>query len=279
MTRSRIGTLGTQLGALVELARVGNVLMAAVGAGIGALVAAGTLTRIEVGLAAVATALVTAGGNALNDVVDRRIDAQAHPHRPIPSGRLPIPGALGFGAVSFAVALGAGWLAGRDVFLVVLGAEALLLLYEVHLKALGFLGNVLVAALVAMTFVVGAMAVDRVTAPVGFLAGLSLLANVGREAWKDAEDAPHDVGRRTLAQRYGNDAALRLGTVLTLAAVALSPLPYLVGFGGWPYLALVGIADAVFLAAIASAKPARAQRLSKAAMVLALAAFGLGGTV
>jgi 4-hydroxybenzoate polyprenyltransferase len=66
---------------------------------------------------------------------------------------------------------------------------------------------------------------------------------------------------------------------VTLAGVALSLAPALVGFGGWPYVALVLVADAVFVAAILQAAPGRAQRLSKAAMAVALVAFAVGGLV
>lgn len=263
--------------ALVELARPGNVVMAIVGAGIGATVATGAPFTVPVALAAAATALVTAGGNAVNDVTDRAVDETAHPDRPIPSGRLSARAGRVLAALAFAGALAAGWWATTGVFLLVLAAEAVLLVYEGWLKASGLAGNLVVASLVAATFVAGALAAGKVTAPVGFLAGLSLLANVGREVYKDIEDAAHDEGRRTIAHRWGPQRARRLAQAATLTGVALSPMPVVVGFGGWPYLAAVLVADAVFLAAVLAATPARSQRLSKLAMVLALVAFALGG--
>lgn len=270
---------GTRAGALVELARPGNVLMAAVGAVIGALVAAGPGQWTVVGLAAAATALVTAGGNALNDVVDRHIDVDAHPERPIPSGRVSPRSAGALAAVTFLVALGLASVVSWPLLALVAAAVALLVGYELAWKARGLVGNVVVAALVGATFVAGGIAVGAVTAPVGFLAGLSFLANVAREAWKDVEDAPHDADRATLAQRLGPESANRLAQGSTLAAVGLSPLPLAVGFGGWPYALVVGLADAAFLAAVFAPSADVAQRRSKAAMVAALAAFALGGVL
>lgn len=271
--------LASRAGALVDLARPGNLLMAAIGALVGALVAAGPGQWLAVGLAAGATALVTAGGNALNDVVDREIDRRAHPERPIPSGRLDPQAASWFGAVCFLAAIGLAWPVNVRLLALVLAAEGLLVGYELVWKARGLVGNLVVAALVGATFVAGALAVGDLTLPVGFLAGLAFLANVAREAWKDIEDADHDEPRATLAQRWGPKRTHRWAQVVTLGAVALSPLPYLVGFGGWPYLAVVGLADVAFLAAVFAGSPARSQRLSKAAMVTALAAFVLGGTL
>lgn len=277
MTSTGTPSLTEQTAGFVELARPGNVVMAIVGVAIGALVAAGRFEAAPVAWAALATALVTAGGNALNDVVDREIDRTAHPSRPIPSGRVSWRAALLVGAGSFGIALAAGWIVGPDLFLLVLGAEAALVVYEVYLKGFGLVGNVVVGGLVALTFVAGAIAAGSVPAPVGFLAGLSFLANVGREVFKDVQDAAHDRGRRTLAHRLGEPRATWVARVLTLAAVALSPAPYLIGFGGLYYLVPVALADAVFLSAAWTSDPERAQRRSKVAMVLALIAFSLGG--
>lgn len=277
MTGQATPTLGARIVGFVELARPPNVVMAAIGTLIGALVAGGPVLSAAVGLAALATGLVTAGGNALNDVTDRSIDARAHPQRPIPSGRVPARAAMALAAASFGIALAVAWWIDPVLFLVVVAAEAVLLVYEAYLKASGLAGNLVVAGLVAATFVAGALAVGRPGAPVGFLAGLSFLANVGREVWKDAEDAPHDEGRRTVAQRWGQPAAHRLAQAATLAAVVLSPLPFLVGYGGWPFLVTVLLADVGFLAAVLASEPARAQRSSKLSMIVALAAFGMGG--
>lgn len=263
--------------ALVELSRPGNVAMAAIGVAIGALVASGGVTSVPVAWAAVATMLVTAGGNALNDVTDREVDEAAHPDRPLPSGRLTPGSAFAFAIAAFLTALVAAWLVSPALFGLVLAAEAVLFVYEGKLKAVGLAGNLVVAGLVALTFVAGSLATGRVTAPVGFLAGLSLLANVGREVYKDIEDAAHDRGRQTLAQRWGPARARRFAHAATVLGILLSPVPFLLGFGGWPYLVTVLLADAVFLWAVLAPSPARAQRRSKIAMVLALVAFGLGG--
>jgi len=264
--------------ALVELARPGNVLMAATGALVGALVAAGLGSWAAIAKAAGATGLVTAAGNALNDVTDRHVDERAHPERPIPSGRLSVRAGVIAAATGFGVALAlAAWVS-WPLVVVVAAAEVLLVGYEGLWKARGLVGNAVVAALVGATFVAGAVAVGDLTAPVGFLAGLAFLANVAREVWKDLEDADHDVDRATFSQRR-EDLAPRVAQGLTVGAVACSVLPFLVGFGGWPFALLVGLADAVFLAAVAAGTPAEAQRRSKQAMMVALLAFALGGVL
>lgn len=254
--------------------------MAGVGAIVGGLVAgAGSPEMAAVAKAAGATGLVVAGGNALNDVVDRRIDRGAHPGRPIPSGRLSARAAKVFVAISFAAALALGAWVSLALLGLVAVAEALLVAYEGIWKARGLVGNIVVALLVAATFIAGAVAVGTVTTPVGFLAGLAFLANVAREVWKDIEDIEHDVGRVTLARRWGPTRAGRLAQGLTIGAVVCSVVPLLVGFGGWAFAVLVGLADAAFLAAVFASSAARSQRIAKAAMVTALVAFALGGVL
>ncbi len=250
--------------------------MAGAGAAIGAIVAGAAGPSQAVLLAVVATGLVTAGGNAMNDVTDRHVDAQAHPTRPLPSGRVTPTRAASLAAGAFTLAMVAAWLVSWALLGLVLLATAALLAYEAWLKASGLAGNLLVAGLVALTFVAGAIAHGSTPWPVGFLAGASFFANVGREAWKDTEDAPHDVGRRTVAQRWGDPAAVRFGQAATLVAIVLSPLPLLVGFGGWPFLGLVAAADLVFLAAVIAPTPGQAQTRSKLGMLVALVAFTVG---
>lgn len=265
-----------QAAALARLARPGNVAMAGIGVGVGALVVGGRLLQLDVALTALATMLVTAAGNALNDLTDRTIDATAHPDRPLPAGQITRSVVLGSVIAGFLGALILASLVSWPVAGLVAGAQAILLAYELALKRRGWLGNVVVALLVALTFVAGGLAVGHLTTSVAFLATAALSANVAREVWKDAEDAAHDTGRATVARRWGQTTARRIGQAAMLVALLVSPLPLVVGFGGWPFLAVVLVADAIFALAIFSPDPAKAQRLSKAGMVAALIAFVVG---
>ena len=270
-------SLLARVGGVLELARLENVLMAGIGVLLGALVAGGEPQGLDLTLATLATMLVVAGGNALNDATDVAVDRVAHPTRPLPAGVLSTRAALGMTIACFLVALAAAALVSIGLLLVVLGAQAALVAYDVHLKRAGLIGNLVVAALVGLTFLAGALAAGALTAPVIFLAGLAFLANVAREVWKDAEDAPADQDRRTVARVHGPRRAHLVAVTATLLAVALSPLPLIVSdFGGAPFLLVVAAADLLFIFATLQPTPGRAQRLSKAGMAVALAAFLTG---
>lgn len=265
-----------QAAALMRVARPGNVTMAGIGVAVGALVVGGPLLQLDVALTVVATMLVTAAGNALNDLTDLTIDATAHPDRPLPAGQVSRSTVLASAIVGFLGALVLASLVSWPVAALVAGAQAILLGYELALKRRGWVGNLVVALLVALTFIAGGLAVGHLTTSVAFLAVAALSANVAREVWKDAEDAAHDTGRATVARRWGQPTARRIGQAALLVALLISPLPLVVGFGGWPFLAVVLVADAIFALAIVTPGPAKAQRLSKAGMVVALIAFVVG---
>lgn len=262
-----------------RLLRPGNAAMASAGVLLGGLVAVSP--RAVEGwsallLAAGATMLATAAGNALNDLTDLEIDRAAHPDRPLPAGDLSPAVAWGVVGLGILVALLLGGLVSAWVALYVLVATLLLVAYELALKRRGLVGNVVVGVLVAATFPLGALAVDAWHPAVGFLAGAALSANVARELWKDGEDAAHDAGRRTVARTLGSGASHRLAQIATVVALVLSPLPLLTGFGGWPFLVLIVITDGLFLWALATRDPGQAQRRSKLAMLGAMVAFAVG---
>src|SRR3989442_5510253 len=93
---------------LLRSSRPLNGVMSAVGVAIGGVVGVGSaawgdLAR-PLALAAAAAASFTAGGNALNDIVDRETDRINHPDRPLASGQLTLGTARAFAVSAFAIA-------------------------------------------------------------------------------------------------------------------------------------------------------------------------------
>jgi geranylgeranylglycerol-phosphate geranylgeranyltransferase len=224
--------------------------------------------------------------------MDQEVDRVAHPGRPLPTGRVAPGQALRFAIVCFmaGIVLAALIVTAGDVGLlpVLLAALAITLLlgYEVAFKYRGlggWVGNETVAALSALTFVFGASVVaepgNEAWVTVVLLFALADSASLGREVTKDIEDMEADRGSRsTLPMTVGAGGATALAVVAIVSAVALSPLPYLVGDMGWPYLAVVLAADVAFIYSLpfVRSSPGDAQRIHKAGMMLALIAFLVG---
>ena len=278
----------------VELARPMNAAMASFSALLGMLVVLGPDLAdpdlvLPVVLGMLVPFFVTSGGNALNDYMDHHVDRKAHPGRPLPSGRLTMTQVLWFAMVCFIVGIvlsaAVVTLSEIELLPVLVTALAITLLigYEVVFKYRGLFGNLTVAFLSALTFVFGASVVadpdHEGWVLVSILFALAFFASLGREITKDIEDIDADRGARcTLPIRAGVDSAGTAATLSILAAVLLSPWPYFTGAMGWPYLAVVIVADVAFIYSLSFVRssPHKAQHIHKVGMMLALLAFLVG---
>ncbi|WP_458206290.1 geranylgeranylglycerol-phosphate geranylgeranyltransferase [Haladaptatus sp. NG-SE-30] len=272
---------------LFELTRPGNAFAAGVLTFIGAFVAGGVFTDpkpVQVAAAVLATWFATGAGNAINDYFDRDIDRINAPERPIPRGAVSPRGALVFSTMLFLGAV----VAVLTLPLLALGIAAINLLalvaYTKMFKGLPGVGNAVVAYLGGSTFLFGSAAVatgDLGAATILFL--LAALSTFTREVIKDVEDMEGDreEGLNTLPLAIGARPAIAIGAALLVAAVIASPLPYLWGTFGLPYLAVVIPADAIMLYAAYESRddPTAGQNHLKYGMFLAAIAFVVGRVV
>ncbi|SNZ15089.1 geranylgeranylglycerol-phosphate geranylgeranyltransferase [Natronoarchaeum philippinense] len=238
-----------QLRGLVELARPLPVAGAGTLTLVGAFVAAGTrAVGPGVAAAALVAMLATAGGNAINDYVDRDLDVVDSPDRPIPSGAVDAGTAL---------ALGTALLAGALAVAAVLPAPAIAIAavnvlavaaYTSGLKGRAGAGNVLVALLSGSTLLFGGAAAGDASATAG-LATLATLPALAREILLDVRDVRGDraAGLTTLPVCLGERSALLVAAATLLLAVLVSPVPYLTGTLGAVYLLAMVAADAAWL--------------------------------
>lgn len=115
-------------------------------------------------LAFVAFSLCASAVYLLNDLHDVAAD-RAHPHkrfRPIPSGRLPVPVAIGMIPLLLAGAGVAAAVVGHDVFAVLIGYLVLNLAYTFRFKSVILLDAFILAAGYALRVFAGALAVSIV---------------------------------------------------------------------------------------------------------------------
>ncbi len=207
----------------LKLARVGNALITFL-----SVECAGILSGVNIAkngdilAASIAAALITAGGNAVNDVFDVDIDRINRPRRPIASGRISSAKAQTFYLILTAAGLIISGFISLPVFLIALVASLLVFLYSFKLKRMVFLGNFVVAFLTGLTFIYGGMAVKdfRDVYPAAMFA---FLTNLIREIIKDAEDVKGDkeIGVRTIATQYDTGISSLLSILLTALLLVL----------------------------------------------------------
>ncbi len=278
---------------ILELIRPLNCILAGVAVLIGAVITTGSLNMPELVLfsAFAAAALVAGGGNAINDYFDRDIDRVNRPHRPIPSGGVTPRTALIIAQVLFIA--GIAFTAFLNIYCLLLATlnSAVLFVYTWKLKRRGLVGNISIGYLVGSTLLFGGLATAHLRAGSPISGGLLVLvlmaslSTVGRELIKAIEDMRGDrkLGFKTFPLRHGVGKTAALAIGFLGAAIAISPLPYLLGIFGWPYLALLIISIIAFLVAIGiivrSREPKGAGKSSlacKIGMALGLLAFLVG---
>lgn len=266
----------------IQLFRVGNCIMGVVGLVLATLVAQGTglldyLTPLAISSAVVFLFII--GGNSLNDYLDREVDKQAHPERPIPSGRMRPATARNISIAAFAASFALSLFL-MDVLsiLIVASAIVVMLAYELKTKKLGLTGNLSIAWLTGALFLLGGAIVGKVEATLA-ISLMAFLATLGREIVKDIQDMGSDFDRKTLPQRIGAKRAGIVASASFLIAVSLSFEPVLIGRFGLEYLAAVLFADAIFIycSIVHFRNPKQGQRWAKYGMLVALIAFLLGG--
>ena len=129
-------------------------------------------------IAGLSASLIMAGGNVLNDLRDREADRINKPLRPLPSGRLPARIGRLLAVLCTALGLALAFLLPRPATLVAAFAVTALVAYNVHLKGIPLLGNLLVSLLCGLSFLYGGAAVGN--APQALIpAAFALLYHLG----------------------------------------------------------------------------------------------------
>jgi geranylgeranylglycerol-phosphate geranylgeranyltransferase len=266
----------------LQMFRMGNAVMGAVGLLVACFMAAGTDAfaseyLVNMALCAAVVVVFVAGGNSINDSIDYEIDKTSHPERPVPMGRITPKQAhvTGISLLLLSVIISIFTFDAACIAIVVI-ASVLMYLYEVLLKQRGFIGNITIAVLTGMVFLLGSAIVHDVWANLApaLMAGL---VTVGREICKDIEDMEGDEGRNTLPMMIGKRNAAIVAVLFFISGPILSIWPMVVGMYG-PLYYSVFIADAFFVYAayLGLKDPHAGQSTAKKGMMFGLLAFILG---
>jgi len=272
----------------LEIIRPADCLLASIAVLVGFLVATrgflivDPLSQLKLFFGMLAVFLFAAAGIVINDYYDYHIDKINAPHRPLPSGRIKRGHSLLYSYVLFLSAIVFSLLISSPenpyCLLLALLNTPLEIYYARNFKRMLFIGNVVDSWFVASSFLYGALIVGKETlGAVPMLALLAFLSNMGREIFGDIEDLEGDkkLGLKTMPIVFGQRSAKYLGSLFILAAVAMSPLPWLLGLLSINYLVIVIIADLIFIISIFT-NPKSNQLLTKLAMGIALLAFIAG---
>lgn len=181
----------------------------------------------------------TGAANSLNDFIDYKIDLINCPNRPIPSGDVSKNTALIFSIILFIFGSISSIPLDEKARLICLGiAMPLMILYNLLLKGLPLIGNVVVALIISMTFLFCGAAFNKMgdmIVPACLSFGLTLV----REIVKDLADIDGDkaLGMKTLPIVIGIKTTIRLLIFFIICTSIGIFIPFLYGF----YNSLYGI--------------------------------------
>ncbi len=261
----------------LRLFRLGNTLIGSFAILIAAFMAAGTSMvdywmNLVIGFFVVFTFI--AGGNSLNDYIDVEIDRTAHPERPVVTGEITPIQARNIGIVMLLLSALLSLLT-MDIYCIAIVVLAVILMasYEIFLKQRGFIGNLTIAFLTGLVFILAGALVGDVTANIA-VGGMAALVSVGREISKDIEDMESDEGRRTLPMSIGVRSASIVAAIFYIAGPVLSWYPIYLDPANYMYYIVI-LADIVFFycAYKVFSDPRTAEKKAKIGMLLGLLAF------
>ena len=239
----------SKLGGFIKLIRPVNCAMMGFAVFVGAILAASQPFQanwLNVIYGFFAGFLLCAAAMTINDYYDRAIDAVNEPARPIPSGLVGANTALAFVFLLTAVGLVFAYFSSVLCLLVAVASWIITVSYVTIGKRSGLPGNFLVSTCVAIPFIYGSMAVtNTIQLNVLLFALMAFLSNTGREITKGIVDVKGDSaeGIKTLAVRYGDKKAAVAASIFYISAVALTPLPLVLGLVSIWFIPLVLVTD------------------------------------
>lgn len=244
--------------AFLDLTRAGHGLFLMLAVMIGQLVTLGTLPVNRILIPSLITPFfISAGAMAINDYVDYEADKKnKRKDRPLVTGKLTRRTALLTSLVFMPLGIISAYYINNYSLAIALVFALLSYAYALYLEKTPLIGNLSIAASMAVPFIFGALNVSSsVPAAVWILSTMAFLAGMGREIAKSIQDMEGDKvqGRRTLPMKIGVKPSKYLAVTMVLTAVSLSPLPYLIlseYIGNSIYILAVALADTVFIISI-----------------------------
>jgi geranylgeranylglycerol-phosphate geranylgeranyltransferase len=271
----------------VRLFRIEHALMLAVAVLLGELLS-GALPALPLLICSLAVPVfIEMGSFALNDYFDVKSDKENRRFdRPIASGEIPPRAALAAAAACYAIGIAAALPLPPAALYITLLFAILSIAYNFRLKELPFVGNLCIAASMAIPFLFGNLVVAPSLLPsIIAISAVAFIAGLGREIIKSAEDMEGDVlhrRARTLPVVIGKKNSLLFAALLYALLVPLSLFPFALGLRanilslGLVALTALSFAAMAAIAARASDKDRDALIALRKTSLLSLAA-GLAG--
>lgn len=185
-----------------------------------------------------ATALI------LNDYFDLEVDRINAPDRPLPSGLVSKSDVIVLAIFTSLIGLTSAYLIGLPALLISVVFWGIGFLYNWKYKETGLLGNLMVSASTAVTFILGGLIVGEPWNKIVWTAAfIGFFLDLGEEIGADAMDMEGDKRRksRSIALVRGKPLAIRISGSLFFLVVLISYIPVMFGWMGVIYTAAISV--------------------------------------
>lgn len=190
---------------------------------------------------------ISASALVLNDYFDLESDRINAPNRPLPSGIVSKSEIIYLTVFTTLLGLYSAFVLGMSVLIIGIIFWIIGVLYNWKLKRTGLLGNIMVASSVAITFIIGGIAVGNPWNVTVWSFGLmAFLVDLGEEISADAMDLEGDKlqNSKSIAIVWGRKVALKVSSLLFGLVILVSFFPLIFGNLGNIYLLAMAIINA-----------------------------------
>lgn len=232
--------------------------------------------------------LISSYSMVVNDLYDLEVDKINKLDRPIAQGRIQSRSAVVFAIILLSLGILSSIAIGLNTFIIASVFAAIAWIYNYKGKKIMLIGNMMVAASVAIPYIYGGATVGMINnSLLWFLALTSFLAATGREIVKTISDVEGDAARnvKSIARIYGSHNTAIIGALFFLGAVSSTIFPILIGQVGIIFTTLILIPNALFIyAAIKIVRDnskdgaLQIKKLALIGMIIGMIIFIIGGS-
>lgn len=194
--------------------------------------------------------LISSYSMVVNDWYDLEVDRINSPNRPLANGRIQPGTAVTYASILLILGIVSSIFINLNAFIIASVFASIAWLYNYLGKKQMLLGNMMVAASVAIPYIYGGAVVGMIEDPLlWFLALTSFLAATGREIIKTIVDVEGDDKRnvKSVAILYGPSTASIIGAIFFIGAVGSTILPIIMDQVGIFFSIFILIPDVLFV--------------------------------
>lgn len=243
--------IAQRIKAIIQIIRVDLSFAAGICVVIGEIVAFGGFPHVySIILGFMVGFFISTSALILNDYFDIEIDKINVPTRPLPSGMIKPYEVVLLSIVTTFIGLVSAFFIGRTALIMAVAFWIIGLLYNWKFKRTGLPGNLMVSSSVAVTFILGGIAVGKPWNPaVWCFSIIAFFIDLGEEIASDAMDMAGDakINSRSIALSRGKDAALKIAGISFALVVFVSFIPVVFGWLGIVYLCMILFMDALII--------------------------------